>query len=596
VSAIFGILGRSDLNVVRRMGQMLRHRGARLAVLAIADNATFGAVGQDPDRMIVESDGVAVVAEGALYNDDEIGAGPAGASAATAFAALDLASHPERLDRINGDFAMATYRRGESHLLFARDFFGTRPLYVCRLDDGALAFASEYKALLAARGAPVTVDVDMVQYLQCAKRLPVGRTLAKEFVEPAPGAVSRFSRFEDPSPVHAYPPLEVDIGVRDESAAIPLILREFRRAVERRIAGLDSIGLALSGGIDSIALAFLMRELRPDGEIYTFSAGSGYDDRELMTAARVAKAIGSKHHEIVTPPEMLEDRLPDLVWHLEDPYSRSEALQLFEVGRAAAGKVDVLFSAQGADGLFAGMPKYRLLWLADKMPWFRTALQEFYFLTQFGIKPRTPVGRLFDYVKYRGQVAPVPVVRGASMPSPAPFPEAGPELINRAAARGFQAGVCQDIHKFERNFSAFGLEHRSPFYDLNLVRAAYTITDRLKITRKAQKYIFRKAMANIVPDEFRQIPKFPQRMRYDQAFADILDAVGRPLLMGHGGLAGRGIFEESSLRRLFRAPGQEAYRDEAAMRIWTAMNTELWLRAFTDRRREEQAVIEAAVG
>jgi hypothetical protein len=198
---------------------------------------------------------------------------------------------------------------------------------------------------------------------------------------------------------------------------------------------------------------------------------------------------------------------------------------------------------------------------------------------------------LLEYLQYRGKLPGVPLICGARLPEPTAFPERGRELINRAACRSLQNGVCQDVHKIERGFSAFGLEYRLPFYDLNLVRAAYTITDRLKVTARSQKYIFRKAMEHTVPQAFWRVPKFPQRMRYDLEFSDNLDQVGRTLLLQNGGACDRGLYDNATLRGLFRRSSGIPYRDEAAMRIWTASLTELWFRMFVDESMDLRAPV-----
>lgn len=589
MSAVFGIYGRHSRDDVSRMGECLGHRGPRTLIRSIADDLTVGAIGRDPESMIYATADAVVVTDAVVYNRHDFGkrlvhSEPAvSVPIARMFHQIDFSRNAHRLETVNGDFAAVRVDRQQSRIAFTRDFFGAHPLYVCGLDDGGVAFASEYKALLAVRGKNTTVDRDMMQYLQCAKRLPVGRTLLKEVLEVPPGATSSWTGAGGLRVLHTVAPVEVKVTVRDECEAIRLIQDHLRESTRLRMEDVDTIGLALSGGVDSISLAFLLRELRPNGVIHTYTAGSDHDDPELITAAKVANAIGSVHHEVLTPPDLLKDRLSGLVWHLEDPLSRSEALQLFEVGRAAAGTVDVLFAAQGADGLFAGMPKYRLLWLANRLPMLRRGLEEFYNLTQSGIKPTTLLGRLFDYLKYRGQVPHVPNIDGAVFPDPSAFPEPGPELINRAAAHGLQAAVCQDLHKFDRGFSAFGVESRFPFYDMRLVRAAFTITDRLKIKGFTQKYIFRKAMEGIVPRDFCRLSKFPMRMRYDLAFAAILDEIGRDVLLRNGGATDRGLFDETALQRLFRSSSRTSYRDEAAMRIWTAVTTEIWLRTFVDK-------------
>jgi asparagine synthase (glutamine-hydrolysing) len=383
----------------------------------------------------------------------------------------------------------------------------------------------------------------------------------------------------------------VDVSVHSEDEAKELVLSGLREAIRRRTADLDRIGLALSGGIDSIGVAFLIRALLPQKPLFTFTAGSHSRDPEILTAAEAVRELGSTHRQIVTPPTLLADTLPSLVWHLEDPYSRTESLQLWKVGEAAAGRVDVLFSGQGADSLYAGMPKYMLLSLMKRLPPLRRGLREFYTFTQLGLPPTSFTGRLLQVAKFKGTLPPVPRVRGASLPSPVPFPAVDAQFINRIMARGFQAGCAQDIQKFERPFAAFGLGYRSPFHDLGLVRSAYTITDELKIRGMQQKYILRRALESVMPSRFLSLKKFPQRMNVDQQFSQSLDQFADRVL-SPSAIESRGFFRIDEIRQLRAAGRNGRYHPEAAARLWTVILTELWARQFIDERGA--APVEAA--
>lgn len=590
--AVFGVVGSVvDGAALDEMVRRLAHRGRTPWLGTRRSDGVMGTLGRDATAAPCEVDQFTVACDARIYDPEALRErlGDAGiANPPLEPAGLLLAVHRTLgfagIEAVDGDFAFAIVDRGRGELLLGRDFFGCAPLYYTVLPAGGVAFASEYKALLAIPGVPADVDRDMVQYLQAAKRLPLGRTLLRHVRAVPPGGVLRLDLSGRRQTWSAFRPLDVRVTVRSEAEAVELIRSCLLDACRRRSADQDRIGIALSGGIDSIAMAFLFRRLYPDREIYTYTAGYGPDDREVVIARRVAERIASVHREVITPSTLLRNGWPRLVWHLEDPYSRSEALQLYEVGRAAAGEVAVLFSAQGADGLFGGMPKYKLLWLMKVLPPLRTGLAEFYNLTQFGTRARTMAGRLLAWIKYRNTVPPVPAILGATdQPEPIVFPPMSADFINRVLAGGFQRGVCQDIQKFERGFAAWGIGYRSPFYDMGLVRSAYTIADRLKIRRGIQKYIFRKAMASVVPREFCGIPKFPQRMRYDSHFADELDALADRVL-DPTAVADRKLFAASSLSALRAARRGGRYRDEAAMRLWTAIATELWAETFVDGR------------
>jgi asparagine synthetase B (glutamine-hydrolysing) len=188
------------------------------------------------------------------------------------------------------------------------------------------------------------------------------------------------------------------------------------------------------------------------------------------------------------------------------------------------------------------------------------------------------VGKLFDWLYLKGKVPPVPKVIGARLPERTILPPIHAEFVNRNMVDEFHLS-----QKFERTFAASGLEHCSPFCDLALARAAFTITDKLKIRFHVSKYVLRRALATIVDDEFRQLPKFPQRMRYDVAFAETLDEVAREAL-SDASVQRRNLFEPHSIRRLFRSRRERPYSAEAAMRLWTAVLTEIWAQLFLDQR------------
>ena len=591
MGAFVGVLGSVAGDAAGAMLARLQHRGRRTHAENIGPDLFLGSVGDAPETQIhARGERILVCDVGATTGRELRKRGVGAISGASSVAELLLATQdagPASLEQVDGSFALALVDQSRRRVVLARDFFGTLPLFYAVVPSVGIIFASEYKALLCLPGLDASVDADMVQYLQNAKKLPPGRTLLAGVHSVPPGCVLELAHDADPHEVHRFAPLEVKVDNSSEAEAVERVRTGLRDAVARQCGDGERIGIALSGGIDSIGVACLARELYPDRPIHTFTASNGPDDPEGITARRVAKGLGATHHDVTTTPDLLETRLDQLVWHLEDPYARSETLQLFEVGAAAASHVDVLISGQGADSLFGGMPRYRLLDLMRPLvgvPFLRGPLTEFYNQTQLGLPPSSWLGKALDLAYYRGKLPPVPVVRGAhGPPQPVELPEPGPEFVNRAMARGFQAGQASDFPKYERCFAAYGIAYRSPFCDVTFARSAYTISDSLKIKNGAQKYILRRAMASVVPEAFLAVPKFMQALKQDAAFADRLDQVCSRVLSREA-VTRRGLFDYAEIERLSRRPPGGTYTRDAANRLWTALTTEVWARLFIDGR------------
>ncbi|HEX5079762.1 MAG TPA: asparagine synthase C-terminal domain-containing protein [Geminicoccaceae bacterium] len=431
-------------------------------------------------------------------------------------------------------------------------------------------------------------DLAMIQHLQNTKHLPPTRTLIEGIEAIPPGAVfsldvggqiRRRHRLEMP-PLDVAPTMTLDEATTAVRGAL-------LQAIESRIQGRDKIGIALSGGVDSMGLASACRQTRADLEIHTFTAGAGPEDPEIRRARYVAERIGAQHHDVIVGPDHLAEWMPSLVWHLESPIARSETAQFLQVGRAAAQHVDCVLTGAAADGLFAGMPRHRILWLMNKVPPARTALGEFFALTQSGRPPASLGGRVLDRLYFRGRVPPVPGIHGAENKVTLPdFGRYGPEFVNSFMYHGLQNSLAGWLPKIERTFAASGIRHLSPFLDREVIALAFTIPSVHKIRRSEQKLVLRRALRSILPNELLNAPKFPMRMSHEGVFADAMhDLASRVLSKDR--VEARGFFDHADVGRMMNACATASF--EGVMRLWTAVLTEIWAEIFLDSRGRRPA-------
>ena len=312
-----------------------------------------------------EDRSVVLIMNGEIYNDKELREALAGRghqfrtrSDAEAILHLyeDFGVHC--VDHLRGMFAFALWDTRRSRLLLARDRMGEKPLYLFETGD-ELLFASELKALLRSSRVPFRLDPASVHLYFHYQYVPEPRTPVLGIrkldagtmlvVDTAPWTrrEERYWRMEDAPPLHGNP-----------AELIRAQLDDVTRIVTRADV---PVGLALSGGIDSSAIAALVAASRPEG----FAAFSvGYAGRppsdERRQAGDFAARLRIPFHEVELTTDEIVESFPALNYWRDDPIADIAGFGYFAVMRAAreAG-VPVMLQGQGADELFWGYPELR---------------------------------------------------------------------------------------------------------------------------------------------------------------------------------------------------------------------------------------------
>ena len=138
------------------------------------------------------------------------------------------------------------------------------------------------------------------------------------------------------------------------------------------------------------------------------------------------------------------------------------------------------------------------------------------------------------------------------------------------------------LQKIERAHALFGMQTVSPFLDNELVEVAHLVPSLFKNNGKRDKIVFREAVSEFLPEEFARLPKYAQRVRETRNFCDALDTIARDDDIARC-LTERGLFRAADLEALMAKPKNGVWPPEHAMRIWTLILTEYWLRIFLDR-------------
>jgi asparagine synthase (glutamine-hydrolysing) len=274
---------------------------------------------------------------------------PDGADTAVV-ASLYAADGVAGLARVRGMFATAIHDARDGTTVLARDRFGVKPLYWQA--GPPLRFASEAGALPGGGG----LDADALADYLALGFIPAPRTLDRAVRKVPPGTALVFDR----NGVREFVFASAPVATRDAVASPREIRDALAAAVRRHLMGDVPIGVYLSGGLDSAAIAALVRAAGAPLSTFalTFPGEGAYD--EGAAARRTAQWLGARHVEAAMGPRHLAELLPLAAERFGEPFGDPSALAVLALSQAAARDVTVVLTGTGADELFAGYARYRL--------------------------------------------------------------------------------------------------------------------------------------------------------------------------------------------------------------------------------------------
>lgn len=494
------------------------------------------------------------------------------------------------LERFEGMFAFALWDRRENRLLLARDRLGIKPLFYHTTGTG-LAFASELKPLLLLPGLQRTVNRRALRSaIRYGGNLEDESMLASIFKLPPAQALLWQNGRTTLQRFWQHPPPTTPPVTLPEGKLVGELRERLQRAVQSHLISDAPLGASLSGGLDSSAIVALMAQssARP---IETFTIGQGEDDPDLRAARLVAQHWRTNHHELQINPGEVAELLPRVVWHLEEPLGQLETIQLYLSYAAAARHVKVLLIGEGADELFGGYARYKLL--ASGLPLPLALRQDLYrrVYQHSDVPLSSRAGRGLARLLWGDP--PLSPLADALPRVPPPFAET-PDATN-TSANALKTALNYDQrkllpHLYLKRADALGMAHslelRVPFLDRSLVELAARLPASLLVRGHTEKYLLRQALAPLLPRAIWQRRKHPLQMRVNAGLVNTLDTLCDQLLKP-ADVQARGFFEPARVDQLRRTrPGRLATQPEWKFwlwRIWSMLLCELWARLFLDR-------------
>ncbi len=516
------------------------------------------------------------------------------------------------VERFRGMFAFAIWDAPKRRLLLARDRLGIKPLYWTRVGN-RLLFGSEIKAILASGLVSAEANEPAIPELLSTRYLSGTETLFKGIHRLLPG---HLLVFED-GQVATRQWWDVPVGrENDEAATISddRAVAEFRArledAVRTRLMADVPLGMFLSGGLDSSAIAALMAGMI-DRPLQTFSVA--FKQRafsELDYARQVSSAIRADAHEIVIDDHDFFGALPKLVWHEDEPIAHTSSVPLYFVSRLAREHVKVVLTGEGSDELLAGYAKYGKalinwraggLWSVAPEPMRRFIADTIvprlprrlgrYAERSFLAMPRTPEAMFFDNFAAMGmrrqasllapRMASLSTSESAYAASRAYFdaPNGTSTMLDRLLYTDLKTYLVELLMKQDQMSMAASIESRVPFLDHHLVEFAAALPPRMKLRGFTTKWILREAVKTILPREILTRPKMGFPVPFDVWMRGAWADTARDVLLDPR-TRQRGLIDPDAVSRTIDAHVAGTMR--AGDLIWSLMNLELWYRTFVD--------------
>ncbi len=618
-------LGPEDRGRAIAMRDVIAHRGPDDAGFHLDGQAALGhrrlsivdlAAGHQP--LANEDDAIWIVFNGEIYNHAELRP------------LLESAGHRYRtrsdtetivhayeqwgdacVERFRGMFAFALWDARRRRLLIARDRLGVKPLYWARVGD-RLLFGSEIKALLASGLITPRANDQALPELLGTRYLSGTETLFEGIHRLMPGHTLTFENGD----VRIRQYWEIPVGRPAENTQMreTEVVERFRalleEAVRVRLMADVPLGMFLSGGLDSSAIAALMAGMI-DRPLQTFSVA--FKQRafsELDYARQVSTAIKADAHEIVIDDQDFFGALPKLIWHEDEPIAHPSSVPLYFVSELASRHVKVVLTGEGSDELLAGYGKYpRALvnWRAAKAygvvpdalrTWVsRTLVPSLpghvarYAKRSFLSMPRTPEAMFFDNFASIGLARQRTLLTTpyAAMATPdraygasrAFFdaPNGSSTVLDRLLYADMKTYLVELLMKQDQMSMAASIESRVPFLDHHLVEFAATLPPRLKLRGFKTKWILREAVKSILPREILTRRKMGFPVPFALWMKEGWGSVARDVLLDRR-TRERGIIDPAAADRLLTA--HASGEQEGGDAIWSLLNLELWYRTHID--------------
>jgi asparagine synthase (glutamine-hydrolysing) len=491
------------------------------------------------------------------------------------------------LEKTRGMFAGAWYQESTKELILFRDPLGIKPLYVTKLADSTIVFASEIRAILAIdKTFSCIIHNKTLQCYLAYENYPQSNTLIQGIESLLPGEIRC-----------CYQSTQTKHYLTTPNQLNPLHLsyqelvtktREFiEQSVKKHLISDVGIGVYLSGGIDSSLVACLAAQHTTDLTSYTgyfVDSDSYYDERSY--SRMVAERINSTLNEVEIRSSDFINYFDDIIYHQGQPRMGMGIFSQFMVARAASRERKVLLAGHGGDELFSGYPLFKAAWLMEN-GWIKRKCWSV--LRKMNKKEWPWIIYLFITRAIHKKTAFAPLIfKGIKLGI------YDKELFDsfitssnkplEALQQYYQTVYLPGLLMIEDTLSmAHSLETRLPLWDFDLISWANRISISDKMPLGQLKGLLRQVARGIIPDALLSAPKrgFPTPLR--KWFRTSLLTFIKERILSDSPFLNSIMLKKNREKLLishFKYPLPFALDERRSHRLWMLLCLESWSRQY----------------
>lgn len=448
-------------------------------------------------------------------------------------------------------------------LVLVRDHVGARTVFYGHGEAGWCASTS----LLTLRRTPslrAGLNLDAVRSFLTFAYLPGDETLVSGVREALPGRVLRLKPDGTSAEETFWEPVERIVEADDHPRRLRALLEE---ATANRLPAGESVGVLLSGGIDSSLVTALAAKLH-DQPVRTYSISFGSElPNELAYSGLVAAHCHTDHTVLAVPGAAIAARLAETVALLDSPVGDPLTVpNLLLAEAAAADGLGVILNGEGGDPVFGGPKNLPML------------------IYEMHRDDASAAARATAYLRsYRKCYEDLPQLLRAQTPG-APLERFvqpyldGPmeSLLNRLLHCNLRTkGAHHILTKVERLTAARGLRGLAPLFAPAVVDHAFAVPPRLKLHGTSEKWVLKEAVRDLLPRTIVDRPKSGMRVPVQQWLTGPLKTLTQDVLLDR---RTHPLFDVRTVRSWLR--GEGALLPRQGGKLWLVLTLELWLRAY----------------